>query len=583
MESSGPPPRSDEPGQDQPSIPGTPGGRGAGDDPPLPSWYRPPSQQPPAGDDPPAGDPAPFRWGRTSDEPDASGEEGAEGPPPSRPGEPASAETPPGPAFDRPGAQPPPGPGWQSPADPDEAPGVAPEPPGPAFDRPSAGAPGDAEPAAASAEPSPTTGDAAPLSAAGAAGAAAAADVPLWSRTREAPEDATATPAEPGAPESPPPPPAYPQAAIADAWTTQPAEPTAPRWAPRYARGDRAHVFGDRMAAGVLLTLAAGSMIGGGIYALLGGDVDSTIRLAICGVVAAVLIAGAILLRFVRGSEDLRGTLAITGIAFAAACLAFAYTPAETDPHTVLGKFALVAGLVTVLAWLCAIAVPSAVAGLIGVIALGASTGAGIWLLVDQPTMVEVFVAALGIGVAVALVLPRIALLRPHPAGLGWALGGAALVVAVPAIGLMARDTPFPMAAGATASAALLAVAQRHRNLPAAAGAFAGLAYLEVLLVATRTGATGNSPNGTTQLIIVAIVGVALTVLVAAAAILERRARPWPALRRPWPVGVTDLLLIAALALAVISLFTANSGAPFTPTQLSPAQTATHVLPATPS
>jgi hypothetical protein len=372
---------------------------------------------------------------------------------------------------------------------------------------------------------------------------------------------------------------------VADAWTTQPDATATPRWAPRHARGDHVHVFGDRIAAGVLLTLAAGSMIGGGIVALAnsGSDLDPTVRTIICGVVAAVLLAGAILLRFVRGTEDLRGTVAVTAIAYAAACLVFAYTPDPADAHNTLVKFALVAGLVTVLSWFAAAAVPSAVAGTIGVVALGVSVGAGIWLLVDQPTVIEVFVAALGIGLAVALVLPRVALLRPHPAGLGWALGGAALVVALPAIGLMARQDPFTMAAGATASAALLAVAQRHRNLPAALGAFAGLAYLEALLVATRTGAAGNSPNGTTQLIIVVVVGVALVVLVSVAVVLERRARPWPGLRRPWPVGITDLLLLAALALALISLFTGNGNVPLNPNQLSPTQTATHVVTATPT
>ncbi len=234
------------------------------------------------------------------------------------------------------------------------------------------------------------------------------------------------------------------------------------------------------MAAGVLLTLAAGSMIGGGIVALLvaGSEISFTIRAVICGVAAAVLLAGAVVLRLVRGTDDLRGTLAVTGIAFAAACIVFAYNPDQAGDHDNLIKFALAAGVVTVLSWFAALVVPSAVAGMIGVVALGTSVGAGIWLVIEQPTHIEVFVGAIGIGLAAALVLPRVSMLRPHPGGLGWALGGAAVVIALPAIVLMAAQDPLAMAAGATASAALLAVAQRHRNLPAALGAFAGLAYL---------------------------------------------------------------------------------------------------------
>ena len=573
MESSGNPPRSEEPGQEQPSPPG---GTGAGEDPPLPSWYRPPGEQdpqPPAQvpqpGEPPSAEPSPFRWSALPPEQPA-----AEEPPPVEPA------PPPGPAFERPAeAEPPPGPAFEPSAEAQPPPAETPITAGAAAEEP----PAEPEPADAEPEPAPTAGEFAPLAAAGAAGAAAE-ELPPWSRARDSapaatPAEAHADAAEARAP-PPPPPPAYPQAAVADAWTTQPDATATPRWAPRYARGDHPHVFGDRMAAGVLLTLAAASMIGGGIAALAAaapGDLDPTIRTVICGVIAAGLLAGAVLLRFLRGSEDLRGTFAVTGIAYAAACLAFAWQPDVADPHTELVKAAMIAGLVTVLSWFAAAAVPSAVAGMIGVVSLGISAGAGVWLLVDQPTAIEVFVTAMAIGLAVALVTPRVVLLRPHPAGLGWALGGAALVVAFPAAGLMARQDPLTMAAGATASAALLAVAQRHRNLPAALGAFGGLAYLEALLVATRTGAADNSPQGTTQLIIIVIVGAVLVALVSVAAVLERRARPWPGLRRPWPVGITDLLLLAAIVLAVLSLFTGNSNVPLNPNQLSPTQSTTTV------
>jgi hypothetical protein len=366
---------------------------------------------------------------------------------------------------------------------------------------------------------------------------------------------------------------------VADTWTTQPGEAAAaPAWA-LHPRRDRPHVFGDRMAAGVLLTLAAASMIGGGIYALLvaGSGISDTIRAVICGVAAAVLLAVAVVLRLVRGSDDLRGTLAVTGIGFAAACIAFAYNPDLVDNHDLVVKAGLAAGVVTVLSWFAAVVVPSAVAGMIGVVALGTAAGLGVWLGIDQATHTQVFVAAIGVGLAAALVLPRIALMRPHPAGLGWALGGAALVVAVPAIELMAKQDAVSLAAGATASAAMLAVAQRHRNLPAAIAALAGLAYLEVLLVATRTGAEGGSLQGT-QLITFVIVGAALVVLVSAAVLLQARARPARAPRRRMPVGVEEILLVAALALSILSIFAGSNDPQFTPSPLESGSTATHVV-----
>jgi hypothetical protein len=443
---------------------------------------------------------------------------------------------------------------------------AVPGPPGPAFER---GPDATDEPLAADAaetpgDTAPLTGDAAPLSAA-AAVHVADEDLPTWSRVRD--EDAAAAEADP-------------PTAVADAWTTHPEPGTPPPpWAVAQPR-EHAHVFGDRMAAGVPLALAAASMVGGGIYGLVISDINPTIRAVICGVAAAVLLAGAVVLRLVRGTDELRSTLAVVGIGFAAACIVFAYNPDQPADRDNLVKFALGAGIVAVLSWFAAVVVPSAVAGLLGVIALATAAGAGVWLGVDQPTHVQVFVAAIGIGLAAALLLPRIALLRPHPAGLGWALSGAALVIAVPAIELMARQDALALAAGATASAALLALAQRYRNLPAALGAFAGLAYLELLVVTTRTG-DNNQVQGT-QLVIFVAVGAVLALLVAGAVVMQRRRkRPVPVATRARrsPVAVADFLLVAALALSVLTLFTGPRDVQLSPTQLQPGTTTTSAAP----
>ena len=520
-------------------------------DAPLPTWYRPPGEgDPPAGSEPPPMRPEPA---------DAKTE----------PGEPSLE--PPAPASPTPFAwEPPPAP----PAPPSWATPPA-APPGPVFERsPDAAptepelddtaAPTTAEPALETGGAEPTlAGDAAPLTAA--AAVPPGAEVPGWSRAQDLPE----------------PPPIEPPSAVADAWTTHP-EPGAPQPTWVTGRREHAHVFGDRMAAGVLLTLAAASMLGGGIYALVisGSDVSPTMRAVICGVAAAVLLAGAVLLRLVRGTEDLRGTLAVVGIGFAAACIVFAYNPDPPTDQSTLTKFALGAGVVAVLSWFAAVVVPSAVAGLLGVIALGAATGAGVWLGLESPTHVQVFVAAIGVGIAVALVLPRIALLRPHPAGLGWALAGAAVVITFPAIELMARQDAVALAAGASASAALLAIAQRYRNLPAALGALAGLAYLELLLVSTRTG-NDNGSVQTTQLIIFVAVGAVLAVLVAGAVVVQkrRRSRVTTGPARRMPVGLADVLLLAALALSLLALFTGPRDIQLTPTQLQPGTTTTSAAP----
>jgi hypothetical protein len=331
------------------------------------------------------------------------------------------------------------------------------------------------------------------------------------------------------------------------------------------------------MAAGVLLSLAAGSLAGGGIFALQqASDWSFTVRGIVCGAIAGALLAVAVVLRLVRGTEEVRGTLAFIGIAFAAACVAFAYDPADATNHDNLVKFALVAGIVAVLGWFASIVVPSAVAGLLGVIALPTAVGAGIWLGWAQPTHVEVYVAALCIGIVLTIALTRIRMLRPHPTGLGWALGGTALVIAVPAGEIMARSDAIALAAGAAASAGLLVLAQIHRHLPSALGAFLGLAYLEAVLIVRHVGDAGGSSVQTVQLITVVIVGGAIALLVGAAVLMASRGgRRW---RWPLPVSLAELFFVAALVLALLALFTGPAGdVPLTPSPLQPGATATLV------
>jgi hypothetical protein len=329
------------------------------------------------------------------------------------------------------------------------------------------------------------------------------------------------------------------------------------------------------MAAGVLLALAGGSAAAGGILALWATDAFSfTVKALVCGGVAAVLLAGAVVLRLVRGSEELRGTLAVIGIAFAAACLAFAYDPADVDDHVNTVKFAIGAGIVSVLAWFACIAVPSAVAGLIAAVALPTAAGAGIWLGFTAPTEIEVYVGAFGIGLALAVVLTRVPVLRPHPTGLGWALAGAALVVTLPGMALISREDATGLAAGSCAAVALLLLAQRHRHLPSAVGALAGLGTLEAVLVTRYVGDARSPGLQVTQLIAVAAVGGALVLLIAAGVLLVARRRP----ARRWPVPVVrpaEVLIVAALALAILALFTGPGETPFNPPQLGSSSTTT--------
>lgn len=330
------------------------------------------------------------------------------------------------------------------------------------------------------------------------------------------------------------------------------------------------------MATGVLLTLAGGSAAAGGILALQQTEALSfTTKALICGGAAALLLAGAVVLRLVRGSDDLRGTLAVVGIAFATACLAFAYDPAAAGDHDNLVKFAIGAGIVAVLGWFACMVVPSAVAGLLAAIALPSAAGAGIWLGFTAPTHVQVYVTALGVGLVLALLLPRVAMLRPHPTGLGWTLAGAALAVTLPAVELITRGDASAIAAGATAAGGLLLLAQRHRHLPSALGALAGLAVLEGELVSKYLGsAAGSTGLQTTQLIAVAATGGVLVLLVAAAVLLSARGRMQPRWSLPL-LRPAEVLLLAALALALVSLVTGPGDVPFNPPQLSSGSTAT--------
>jgi hypothetical protein len=356
-----------------------------------------------------------------------------------------------------------------------------------------------------------------------------------------------------------------------------PAPPAAPP-APTGAAATTPRAYGDRMATGVLLTLAAGSAAAGGILALQQTSSFSfTSKALISGGAAAVLLAASVVLRLVRGSDDVRGALAVIGIAFATACLAFAYDPAGAGDHDNLVKFAIGAGIVAVLGWFACIVVPSAVTGLLAAIALPSAAGAGIWLGFTAPTHVQVYVTALGVGLVLALLLPRLAVLRPHPTGLGWTLGGAALAVTLPAVELTTRGDATALAVGATAAAGLLLLAQRHRHLPSALGALAGLAVLEGELVSRYLGTAGSSGPQIHQLIAVAAAGGVLVVLIAVAVLLAARGRTLPR----WPLPVirpADVLLLAALALAMVSLLTGPGDVPFNPPQLSSGSTATHAV-----
>ena len=397
--------------------------------------------------------------------------------------------------------------------------------------------------------------------------------LPPWLRSE--PVGQPAPPAAEPVPEPPPEPAGGANVAAA----AEEAAPEVPP--PPFSEGisaSQAPAFGDTMALGVLLTFAGGSATAGGIFALQQSDqLSFTVKAIICGGIAVVLLAGALALRLVRGSDPLRGTLAVIGIAFAAAGLAFAYDPSGPTDHDNLVKFALDAGLVTVLGWFTAIAVPSAVAGLIAAVGLPVAAGAGVWLGITSPTHVQVYVTALGLGLALAVALPRVRAMRPHARGLGWALAGAAVVVALPAAELITRGDAVAMAAGSTASAALLLIAQRHRNLPAAIGALLGFAALESTLVTTYVGLNDSGPASSTRLLVIAIAGAVLVGLVAAVTLLTARGRARP--RWSLPVSATELVLVAALALTLVALFTGPGDVPYNPPQLSSGSTATSAAP----
>ena len=381
-------------------------------------------------------------------------------------------------------------------------------------------------------------------------------------------------PGEPKEPPGPPAPPAHPTGlgpphATADEPTDAPAEPDKAVSLPPRA-------FGSALITGVLLTLAGGSAAAGGILALwFTTQLSFAGKALVCAGVALLLVPGAVLLRLVRGSDDLRGTLAMVGIAFAAAGLVFADDPASPTAHDNLVKFALVAGLVAVLGWFAAMVVPSAVAGFMAVVAMAAAAGAGVWLSVTAPTVLEVYITALGVGLALALLLPRVPLLRPHPTGLWWALAAVAVVVAVPAVAITTRGDATALAAGSTASAALLVLAGRYRNLPAALGALAGFATLESVLVTSFVGESRSGDIQLSRLVAVALSGAVLVAVVAAGVLLTARGWSLPT-SKALPVQLADVLIVASLALAIVSIFNGPGEVPLSPpVQLLPASAAT--------
>jgi hypothetical protein len=323
--------------------------------------------------------------------------------------------------------------------------------------------------------------------------------------------------------------------------------------------------FGTRLAPQVLLTLSALTVYGGLHGLLQVNGSDRSLRAIIFAAAFVALFSLAFRLRASPLAGELRSALAMVAVLCVPAMVFYGLSPDNPSGAESSRVAALAFGLTAVAGLVSAVLMPSAVAGSLAASALVIGVGSAV-AGTPRATSVDSSVAAGVIALVILLLAPRLPAIRPHPAGLRWLMGTAAVLAALPAIALVVTGAAVAEAAGGITGVGLLVSAGRRRSLPFAIAAFAVLAALEAEVLSRATSGGGAGATGTLVALLIASVALAV-----ATALL---ARPAPAgaasVRDRSPAalsGSADQGLYAAAGLLFLaSLSTSPSGAiPSTP------------------
>jgi hypothetical protein len=314
---------------------------------------------------------------------------------------------------------------------------------------------------------------------------------------------------------------------------------------------------GGNLARGVFLFIGGVSVLSGLGSLVSRNGVGAGLAAAIFGVAFAVTFFVAMMLRPGQGLDPVRSTLGIVSILFLVACFALAVGVADqgpTDARTQLIRAAVAAGLFTFGMAGVGVLIPSAVAA--GLAMLGLVTTVELACAAAGVVLFGFAVAGVVAGVAALEVAYRVPRLRVHPAAPVWMVNVAAVLTGIAATALGASLQGTALTATALAGVALVVVAWRWHAVVAAVVAVWPLSLVEGYAIAYAVGNDSTSAG-----VIVLLVGLVVLMLVA---VLGMRARGAPREARSRPVLLDELLLVAAAAVALVSLSQVGSGtAPF--------------------
>jgi hypothetical protein len=301
----------------------------------------------------------------------------------------------------------------------------------------------------------------------------------------------------------------------------------------------------------VFLYIGGTSVIAGLVAVLGAHSVGAGLAAAVLGVAFAVTFFVAMMLRPGAGVDPVRATLGVISIVFLVGCFVAAVSVGDSgtvSANTELIRGAVAAGLFTFGMAGVGVLIPSAVGAGLAMAGLVATA-----VLVAAASGVEAFglaVAALVAGVVGLELGFRVTRLRAHPSAGTWMVNVAGLLsgLAVTALALSFQGTA--VAAAALMGVALVLVAWRWHAVVAAVVAVWPLSTAEGYLIVNAVG--GDS---TVQGVALLLVGLVVLLLVGA---VGMRMRGRVAEGRHRPVVIEELLLVAAVVMALISL--AGSG-----------------------
>jgi hypothetical protein len=367
---------------------------------------------------------------------------------------------------------------------------------------------------------------------------------PAWHRARMEPAAevaASATPGEDAAGDSAP----AATGAVAGGDASRPAGP--PSSAVAVEPPAPSAPGGGHLAAGIFLTVGGLSLFAGLIELLDAQSVGFPANAVACGIAFAVLFILSVALP--GGRSAMRSTFGVVAVLFLVACFGFAVdlsSSAGATDQSLRVKLAGAAAVFTVGQAVVGVVVPSAVAaglavlGFEGMVLLSLVAG-------GSPSSLDLTVAGMVTAIALAVVALRAPRLRPHPSGLAWMVGVAAVLAATAAVFLGAGINGVAAAAAGSLILALALIAWRHHAVVPAIAAAPVLLVVEAYVVDQVAGQ--STPTG--QAVTVLASAAVLLVLAGIGAVAARR---WTLARGDLRVRAEEVLLVVAAVFALIAL-----------------------------